>query len=60
MSKERLRRAVIAVSVGFGLGFVADQAADMSVSDHAVRQETPVAILPDKIVLIAPPKRPSK
>jgi hypothetical protein len=60
MSRERFKRSIIALGIGVGLGFAADKAAGMSDSDYAVRRETPAAILPDKIVLIAPEKRLKK
>ena len=61
MNKEkRIQRALMAVAIGFGLGFAVDKVAHGSVPDQAAHQETPTAVLPKEVVLFAPPQRIKK
>lgn len=60
MNKERIKKSVVAVGIGLSLGFVTDRVANGSISDHVVRREAPAAILPERIVLLAPEKRQKK
>lgn len=60
MERRRVARRIMALAVGVGLGFATDQVVNTNISESAVRQEVPAAVLPKEVVLFAPPKRLKK